>query len=57
VTSTNLQTQFLLQFGKQQEDSAILLVSNKPQHKDKTKNRPTEMEKQDFRGKGTAGNG
>jgi hypothetical protein len=55
VTSTNLQTEFLLQFRKQQEDSAILLASNKPQHKDRTKNRPTEMEKQNFRGKGTAG--
>jgi hypothetical protein len=31
VTSTNLQTEFLLQFRKQQEDSAILLAGNRPQ--------------------------
>jgi len=31
VTSTNLQTEFLLQFWKQREDSAILLASNRPQ--------------------------
>jgi len=31
VTSTNLQTEFVLQFWKQGEDSAILLASNRPQ--------------------------
>jgi hypothetical protein len=31
VTSINLQTEFLLQFWKQWEDSAILLASNMPQ--------------------------
>jgi hypothetical protein len=51
VKNTNLQTEFLLQIWKQQEDSAILLASNRPQHKDKTKNRPTEKEKQNFKGK------
>jgi hypothetical protein len=45
VKSTNLRTKFLQQIQKQQENSAILLASNKPQHKDKTKNRPTEWEK------------
>jgi hypothetical protein len=31
MTSTNLWTEFLLQFWKQWEDSAILLASNRPQ--------------------------
>jgi hypothetical protein len=31
MTSTNLQTEFLLQFQKQWEDSAIQLASNRPQ--------------------------
>jgi hypothetical protein len=51
VKNTNLQTEFLLQIQKQWEDSAILLTSNRLQHKDKTQNRPTEMEKQNFKGK------
>jgi hypothetical protein len=51
VKNTNLRTEFLLQIQKQREDSAILLASNRPQHKDKTKNRPTEKEKQNFKGK------
>jgi hypothetical protein len=51
VKDTNLQTEFLLQIRKLQEDSAILLASNRLQHKDKTQNRPTEMEKQNFKGK------
>jgi hypothetical protein len=41
MTSTNLQTEFLLQFRKQREDSAILLASNRPQQQwqdKKTKN-------------------
>jgi hypothetical protein len=33
MTSTNLRTEFLLQFQKQQEDSAILLASNRPQQR------------------------
>jgi hypothetical protein len=46
VTSTILQTEFLLQFRKQREDSAILLASNRPHNKDKTKKqRKTEREK------------
>jgi hypothetical protein len=48
-------TKFLLQVLKQQEDSAILLASNRPQHNDKTKNRSTEMEKQNFKGKDSRG--
>jgi hypothetical protein len=51
VKNTNLQTEFLLQIRKQREDSAILLASNRPQHKDNTKNRPTEKEEQNFKGK------
>ncbi len=31
VTSINLRTEFLLQFRKRQEDSAILLASKRPQ--------------------------
>jgi hypothetical protein len=46
VTSTILWTEFLLQFRKQQEDSAILLASNRPHNKDWTKKqRKTEREK------------
>jgi hypothetical protein len=46
VTSTNLQNEFLLQFQKQQEDSAKLLASNRPHNKDQTKKqRKTEREK------------
>jgi hypothetical protein len=37
VTSINLQTEFLLQFWKQQEDSAILLASNRPQQQGQDK--------------------
>jgi hypothetical protein len=37
VTSTILRTEFLLQFWKQREDSAILLASNRPHNKDETK--------------------
>jgi hypothetical protein len=37
VTSTILRTEFLLQFQKQQKDSAILLASNRPHNKDQTK--------------------
>jgi hypothetical protein len=49
VTSTNLQTEFLLQFQKQWEDSGILLASNRPkqQWQDKeTKNDRKGKEKQ-----------
>jgi len=46
VTSTILQTEFLLQFWKQREDSAILLASNRPHNKDQTKKqRKTERER------------
>jgi hypothetical protein len=34
---TNLSTKFVLQIGKKQEDSTILLATDKSQHKDKTK--------------------
>jgi hypothetical protein len=37
VTSIILRTEFLLQFWKQREDSAILLASNRPHNKDRTK--------------------
>jgi hypothetical protein len=37
VTSTILRTEFLLQFRKQREDSAILLASNRAHNKDQTK--------------------
>jgi hypothetical protein len=37
VTSTNLRTEFLLQFWKQREHPAILLASNRPHNKDQTK--------------------
>jgi hypothetical protein len=46
VTSTNLRTEFLLQFRKQREDSAILLASNRPHNEDQTKKqRKTERER------------
>jgi hypothetical protein len=34
VKNTNLWTKFLLQIQKKREASAILLASNRPQHKD-----------------------
>jgi hypothetical protein len=43
--NTNMWNEFLLQSRKQQGDSTILLVSNRPHHKDTTKNKPTEKEK------------
>jgi len=39
--NTNLHTKFLLQFLKQQEDSTMLLASNKQQHNELAKNRKT----------------
>ncbi len=46
MTSTLLRTEFLLQFRKQRENSAILLASNRPHNKDQTKKqRKTEREK------------
>jgi len=42
VKSINLQTEFLQQFWKQQEDSPILLASNRPQQQQQEQNRPTE---------------
>jgi hypothetical protein len=44
LKSTYLQTEFLLQIQKQREDSATPLASNRLQHKDMTKKRPTERE-------------
>jgi hypothetical protein len=49
MKSTNLQTEFLLQIQKQQEDSATPLASNRPQHKDMTKTRPTEREEKNLK--------
>jgi hypothetical protein len=46
VTSTILRTEFLLQFRKQQEDSAILLASNRPRQQ-----RPDKETKKDRKGK------
>ncbi len=47
MTSTILRSEFLLQFQKQWEDSAILLASNRPHNKDQTKKqRKTEREKE-----------
>jgi dsDNA-binding SOS-regulon protein len=51
---TNLHTKFLLQIWKQQEDSAMLLASNKQQHKEITKNRKTQQDRQNTE-KRTAG--
>jgi hypothetical protein len=45
MTTTNLGTEFLLQFWKQREDSAILLASNRPQQQGQHKKRLTEREK------------
>jgi hypothetical protein len=44
MTSTNLGTEFLLQFWQEWEDSAILLASNRPQQ-GQDKKRLTEREK------------
>ncbi len=54
MKSTNLCTEFLLQIWKQQEDSAILSASNRPQRKDMLKNRLTEREEKNLKEK-TAG--
>jgi len=48
MKSTNLRIKFLLQIQKQWEGSAVLLASNRPQHKDITKHRLTEREKQNL---------
>jgi hypothetical protein len=45
MTSTNLGTEFLLQFRKEWEDLAILLASNRPQQQGQDKKRLTEREK------------
>jgi hypothetical protein len=45
MTSTNLWTEFLLQFQQQWEDSAILLASNRPQQQGQDKKRLTQREK------------
>jgi lipid A disaccharide synthetase len=48
--NTNLHTKFLLQIWKQlqkqQEDSAMVLTSNKQHHKEIQKNRKTEQDRQ-----------
>jgi hypothetical protein len=49
--TTNLCVKLVLWTGKEQEDSAILLASNRPQHKDKMKSRPTVIKMQNFEGK------
>jgi hypothetical protein len=49
MKSTNLQTEFLLQIQKQREDSATPLASNRLQHKDMTKKRPTEREEKNLK--------
>jgi dsDNA-binding SOS-regulon protein len=41
--NTNLCTKFLLQFLEQWEELAMLLASNKQQHKEITKNRKTQQ--------------
>jgi len=43
---TNLRAKFLLQFWKQQEDSAMLLASTKQQHKEIKTNRKTRQDRQ-----------
>ncbi len=45
MTSINLRTEFLLQFQKQWEDSAILLASNRPQQQRQEQHRLTERER------------
>ncbi len=45
MTSINLQTEFLLQFQKQREDSAMLLSSNRPQQQGQETNRPPDQQK------------
>jgi hypothetical protein len=45
MKSTNLQTEFLLQIRKQQEDSATPLASNRPQHKDMTEKKTDRKER------------
>jgi hypothetical protein len=52
--NTNLHTKFLLQIWKQWQDSAMLLASNKQQHKEITKNRKTQQDRQNTQ-KRTAG--
>jgi hypothetical protein len=47
----NLQTEFLLQFQKQQEDSAILLASNRPQQRQDKKQKGKEKLKERTTGK------
>jgi hypothetical protein len=45
VTSINLRTEFLLQFQKQREDSAILLASNRPQQEGQEKKQTDRKER------------
>jgi hypothetical protein len=48
MKSTNLRIKLLLQIQKQWEDSTMLLAGNRQQHKDITKHRLTEREKQNL---------
>jgi hypothetical protein len=50
VKNTNLRTKFLLQIQKKREASAILLASNRPQHKDDNE-QTDRKEKQNLKGK------
>jgi hypothetical protein len=45
----------VLQIGKEQEDSAILLASNRPQQKDKMKNQTNRNENAELQRKGEQG--
>jgi hypothetical protein len=51
----NLQTEFLLQFRKQQEDSAILLASNRPQQQGQDKKTDRQKGKRKTEGKDKQG--
>jgi hypothetical protein len=56
VTSTNLQTEFLLQFRKQGEDSAILLASNRPQQQGQDKKQTNRKGKEKLKERTTGTN-
>jgi hypothetical protein len=51
VTSTNPQTKFQLQFWKQQEDSTIILASNRPRQEGQDK-KNSQKGKRKTKGKG-----
>jgi hypothetical protein len=56
VTSTNLRTEFLLQFQKQREDSAILLASNRPQQQRQDKKQTNRKGKEKLKERTTGKN-